>query len=205
MITHSHESPSHSPAPLPRSTEMMRPDDTALLVIDVQERFLSIVPGIERVMWNCRRLLDAAAVLGVRAAATEQYPEKLGSTASVLAERLASPALAKLAFSCGECGGIFTPWQAEGIERVLLCGIETHVCVGQTALDLLAAGFRVYVAVDAVAARSKLDHDTALRRLESSGAVLTTTEAVMFEWCVRAGTPAFRQISALAKEQPPAA
>jgi nicotinamidase-related amidase len=192
-----------SPASLPRSPEMMRPDDTALLVVDVQERFLTVVPGIERVMFNCRRLLDAAAVLGVRAAATEQYPEKLGATAPVLAERLGSPALAKLAFSCGECGEIFAPWQAEGIERVLLCGIETHVCVGQTALDLLAAGFRVYVAVDAVAARTSLDHDTALRRMESSGAVLTTTEAAMFEWCVRAGTPEFRQISALAKELPP--
>jgi isochorismate hydrolase len=87
---------------------------------------------------------------------------------------------------------------------VLLCGIETHVCVGQTALDLLAAGFRVYIAVDAVAARSTLDHETALRRMESSGAVLTTTEAALFEWCIRAGTPEFRQISALAKELPPA-
>lgn len=202
MATPANESP--SPAPLPRSPEMMRPDDTALLVVDVQERFLTVVPGIERVMWNCRRLLDAAAVLGVRAAATEQYPEKLGPTAPVLAQRLATPALAKLAFSCGECGGIFTPWQAEGIERVLICGIETHVCVGQTALDLLAAGFRVYIAVDAVAARSTLDHETALRRMESSGAVLTTTEAALFEWCIRAGTPEFRQISALAKEQPPA-
>jgi nicotinamidase-related amidase len=183
----------------------MRADDTALLVVDVQERFLATIPTIERVIWNCRRLLDGAAILGVRAAATEQYPDKLGPTAPILAERLATAVASKLTFSCGDCGGIFGPWRDAGIERVLLCGIETHVCVAQTALDLLAAGYRVYVAVDAVGSRNAVDYETALRRMESCGAVLTTTEAALFEWCERAGTPEFRQISALAKESPPVA
>ena len=86
---------------------------------------------------------------------------------------------------------------------MLVCGIETHVCIQQTALDLAAAGFGVYVAVDAVGTRHAVDQETALRRMESAGIVLTTTEAAMFEWCSQAGTPEFKQISALAKESPP--
>ena len=101
------------------------------------------------------------------------------------------------------CGEIFERWRADGRYRVLVCGIETHVCVMQTALDLAAAGFEVYVAVDAVGARHAVDHETALRRMESAGVVLTTTEAAMFEWCRIAGTPEFKKISALAKEKPP--
>jgi nicotinamidase-related amidase len=88
---------------------------------------------------------------------------------------------------------------------VLLAGIETHVCIQQTALDLLAAGYQVYLAADAVAARHAIDHEIALRRMESSGVVLTTTEAAIFEWCEQAGTPEFRRISQLAKEAPPTA
>jgi hypothetical protein len=155
------------------------------------------------VVWNCRRLLDGANVLSVRTAVTEQYPEKLGATEPSLAERIAAPAHAKLAFSAGECGELFALWRAEQVERVLLCGIETHVCVAQTALDLLAAGYQVYVAADATGSRWRHDHEIALRRMESSGAVITSTEAALFEWCERAGTPEFKQISALAKEPRP--
>jgi nicotinamidase-related amidase len=190
------------PRALPRSPELMNREDTALLVVDVQEKFLSVIPGTPRLRWNIRRLLDAAAVLGVPAAATEQYPEKLGPTAPELLERLGS-APGKLAFSACECGEIFERWRADGRARVLVCGIETHVCVQQTALDLAAAGFEPYLAVDAVAARHTVDHETALRRMESAGVVLTTSEAAMFEWCRAAGTPEFKQLSALVKESPP--
>ena len=96
------------------------------------------------------------------------------------------------------------PLVDKGIFKIVLAGIETHVCVLQTALDLLADGFRVYLTVDALGARGRLDHETALRRLESSGAVLTTTETVLFEWCEQAGTDEFRQISSLVKQSPPA-
>ncbi|MEQ8837306.1 MAG: isochorismatase family protein, partial [Lacipirellulaceae bacterium] len=117
--------------------------------------------------------------------------------------KTAEPALEKIQFSCGERGEVFSGWLEEGLHRVLLAGIETHVCVQQTALDLLAAGFQVFVAVDAVGSRYKVDHGIALRRMEASGVLLTTTEATLFEWCERAGTPEFKAISALAKEKPP--
>jgi nicotinamidase-related amidase len=187
---------------LPRSPELMSRDDTALLVVDVQEKLIGLVRDNATIVWNIRRLLDAARVLGISVAATEQNPDKLGLTTLTLAKLLKPPA-AKMAFSCGECGKIFSDWRTEGIYRVLLCGIETHVCIAQTAFDLTAAGFQVFVAADAVGARNAIDHEVALRRLETAGIVLTTTEAVIFEWCRTAAAPEFRQIMALAKETPP--
>lgn len=188
--------------PLPRSPELMNRDDAALLVVDMQAKLLPLIAGSSRVVWNVRRLIDGAKILGVPVAATEQYPQGLGPTTPELAERL-GPIPAKLAFSCCECGELFARWRDEGRWKVLVCGIETHVCVGQTVHDLLAEGFRVYVAADAVAARGAIDHEIALRRMDSAGATLTTTEAALFEWCAAAGTPEFKQISQLVREQPP--
>jgi len=190
------------PTDLPRSPELMNPNETGLLVVDAQEKLLAVIPRRAEVLWNTRRLLDAAATLGVATAATEQYPEKLGSTASALRERLATIP-DKLAFSACACGSIFESWRAEGRFRVLVTGVETHVCVMQTAFDLAADGWLVYVAVDAVATRHEVDHQAALRRMESARIVLTTTETTMFEWCRVAGSSEFKTISALAKESSP--
>jgi nicotinamidase-related amidase len=181
----------------------MNRDDSALLVVDMQARLLPLIAGHARLVWNVRRLIDGAKILGVSVAATEQYPQGLGPTEPQLAQRLA-PIPAKLAFSCGECGEVFAALRDKGIWKILVCGIETHVCVGQTVHDLLGEGFRVYVAADAVGARGQVDHDIALRRMDSSGATLTTTEAALFEWCGRAGSPEFKQISQLVRESPPA-
>lgn len=186
--------------PVPRSPELMRPADTALLVIDMQERLMAVEPEGPRIAWNARRLVDAARILGVRAFATEQNPEKLGPTIAQLAERITEPIPGKMTFSCRSCSAIFDDLKECGIHRVLVCGIETHVCVQQSVLDLLAAGYQVLVAADTVGARHKIDHKYALRRMEASGAVLTTTEAALFELCGVAGTDKFKQISALAKE-----
>ena len=106
-------------------------------------------------------------------------------------------------FSCRELAELFADLRQRNIEKLLVCGLETHVCIQQTVLDLLADGWRVYVAVDAVGSRHDLDHQTALRRMESSGAVLTTTEAALFEWCQAAGTPEFKQISRIVREPEP--
>jgi len=188
---------------IPRSPELMNRDDTALLIVDVQAKLLPLIAGSGRLVWNIRRLIDGAKILGLPAAATEQYPQGLGPTTTELAGKLgAIPG--KLAFSCGECGELFADWRKRSIWKILVCGIETHVCVGQTVHDLLGEGFRVYVAADAVAARGAIDHEIALRRMDSAGATLTTTEAALFEWCERAGSPEFKRISALVREAPPA-
>ena len=186
---------------LPRSPELMSRSDTALLVVDVQEKLIPLVSQHERIVWNIGRLLDGAKVLGVRAVATEQYPRGLGHTVKKLADRLGHVP-EKLTFSCGGCSEVFEDLRDAGIFKILVVGIEAHVCIQQTVLDLLADGYRVYLAVDAIGSRHEIDYETALRRMDSAGATLTTTEAALFEWCDAAGTPEFKQISAIVREGP---
>jgi nicotinamidase-related amidase len=185
-----------------RSPELMSADDTVLAVIDVQQKLISLIPDHERIVWNIRRLLDGAKHLGVAVLATEQYPQGLGGTVAELASRLPG-VIDKTAFS--SCGSQqFCQRLAEiNVPKVLLAGIEAHVCVQQTALDLVANGYRVYVAADAIGSRFAVDHGTALRRMELGGVTLTTTESALFEWCRQSGTPQFKQISSLVRETPP--
>jgi len=187
---------------LPRSPELMSRHDTALLVVDVQGKLITLIPEYRRIVWNIRRLIDGATIFGLPVAGTEQYPQGLGPTVPELASLLGDIP-AKTAFSCGECGNLIRTWESRGVRKILLAGIEAHVCVSQTAHDLMAAGFRVYLAADAVGSRFENDYTTGLRRLESAGATITTTEAALFEWCERSGTPEFKQVSALVREQPP--
>lgn len=187
---------------IPRSPELMSRHDTALLVVDVQEKLISLIPNHTQLVWNIRRLLDAASALGVDHAGTEQYPQGLGPTTQVLAERLGELP-AKLTFSCRECVDLISGFRDNGIDKILVVGIEAHVCIQQTVFDLLSEGFRVYVAVDAVGSRYDVDYQVALRRMDSAGANLTTTEAAMFEWCDAAGTAEFKQISKLVREASP--
>ena len=187
---------------LPRSPELMSRQDTALLVVDVQTKLLRVMTRTDRLLWNIRRLIDAARVLGVPVEATEQYPQGLGPTTETLLPLLDS-VQDKQMFSCRECGGIFQQWRDRGIFKILVVGIEAHVCVQQTVLDLLAHGFQVFVACDAVESRFPPDRDIALRRMETQGAILTTTEAALFEWCETAAAPEFKAISALVREPAP--
>ena len=182
---------------------MMSPGDTALLVVDVQAGLVPAIAGHQQVVWNVRRLIDGAKIVGVPVVATEQYPKGLGSTVPELAKRLGEIP-SKLTFSCGGCPELFKDLEDRGIYRLLVCGIEAHVCVQQTVLDLLAGAWRVYVAVDAVGSRHEVDYRTALGRMDSAGATLTTTEAALFEWCQTAGTPQFKAISRLVQEEGPA-
>jgi nicotinamidase-related amidase len=180
----------------------MSRDDSALLVVDVQGKLITMIPGHQRIIWNIRRLIDGANALDISVAGTEQYPQGLGPTTPELAERLGQIP-AKMTFSCGGCPEIFRGFRDRGIHKILVVGIEGHVCVQQTVLDLLDDGFQVYLAVDAIGSRFDIDHQTALRRMDSAGATLTTTESALFEWCDVAGTPEFKQISALVREKPP--
>jgi len=179
-----------------RSPELMSRTDSGLLVIDVQTKLMDKMADRTRVVANIARLVEGATILGIFVQATEQYPKGIGPTVPELIGRLpVRPE--KLTFSCCGLPEVAEQFQSRGISKILLAGIETHVCVQQTALDLLAQGFRVYVAADAVASRRDLDRDLGLRRMERTGAVLTTTEAALFEWTERAGTPEFKQISKL--------
>ncbi|MEM7456729.1 MAG: hydrolase [Planctomycetota bacterium] len=190
-----------------RSPLLMSRGNSALLVIDLQERLLPHIDGAETIQWNTGRLIDGAGILGVPVHATEQYPKGLGLTVDSIRSKIAGdggPLPEKTMFSCRECTAMIDQLAGLGIRNLVLCGIETHVCVGQTALDFMATGFDVFICVDAVGSRSQLDHNTALRRLENSGAVPVTTESVLFEWCEAAGSPEFKQISKLVQQTAPA-
>ncbi|MDP7275588.1 MAG: hydrolase [Planctomycetaceae bacterium] len=188
---------SESQAGPPRSFELLSRTASRLVVVDVQDKLLAHIPVSETLVENCRRLIRGATILGVPVSATEQYPGGLGPTTAVLAELLGEIP-EKLRFSCVES----LDWAENSPEtrqpgQVVLCGIESHICVMQTALDLLSRGFRVYIPADAVASRHKSDWQIALRRLSDAGAVVLTTESVLFEWCEVAGTDEFREISRL--------
>jgi nicotinamidase-related amidase len=185
-----------------RSPELMSRDDTGLLVVDVQEKLISLVPGHKRIVWNIRRLLDGAALFKMPMLATEQYPKGLGGMTPELSSRLPRPA-AKTAFSCAACDAIAEELEKSTVAKWLVVGIEAHVCVQQTVFDLMANGFRVYLAVDAVGSRFEVDSRTAIARMDAAGAMITTTEAALFEWCRESSLPEFKQISALVKEQAP--
>lgn len=185
-----------------RSPELMSASDTGLLVVDVQQKLISLIDGHPRIVWNIRRLIDGAKLLGLPVLASEQYPQGLGPTVPELASRVTGTC-DKTAFSCGGAGELTKQLRSHERRKWLVCGIEAHVCIQQTAIDLLGEGFRIYVAIDAIGSRYRVDYETALRRLESSGAMLTTVEAALFEWCEDAKSPQFKQISQLVREASP--
>jgi nicotinamidase-related amidase len=174
----------------------MSSGDTALLVIDLQEKLLPLIPDSATLLANTTFLLEVARLLEMPIQATEQYPKGLGPTVPQLLPLLPKR-LEKTGFSCCSLPEIAREFHLGARIRVLVAGIEAHVCVMQTVLDLLAIDFRVYVPVDAVASRSKLDKDVALARLENAGAILTSTEACAFEWIGGSHHPRFKEISKL--------
>ncbi len=199
MSQSSYQSESANPV---RSSALLSASTSVLVVVDVQEKLIPLIPHHRRLVWNIGRLLQAAQVFQVPVLGTEQYPRGLGPTVPELRHAL-GPVPEKLTFSCLGCPEFASQLDPQTRWQVVLVGIETHVCVQQTALDLMEKGLDVFVVADAVGARAELDHQIALRRMESAGATLTTTESVMFEWCQRAGTEQFKSISQLVRQSPP--
>jgi nicotinamidase-related amidase len=174
--------------------------DTGLLVIDVQEKLVPKLFDPAPLVHNIAFLLDAARLLSMPVECTEQYPRGLGATVPELAAKLPQRP-DKVAFSCCAVPSVVQTFHREARPKIVLCGIETHVCVLHTALDLLALDFRVFIAVDAVGSRSRIDHEVALSRLERAGAILTTSEMCVFEWIGGAGHPQFKAISRLIQDR----
>jgi nicotinamidase-related amidase len=165
--------------------------NSALLVVDVQDRLLAVMPDAAGLVRDVGFLLDVANLLKVPTLATEQYPQGLGPTNAELVRRLPAERPAKTAFSCCGAPGLLTE----------LRRMEAHVCVLQTTLDLLADGLSVFLPVDAIQSRFPIDQVTATRRLERAGAVLTTAEATAFEWLGGSDHPQFKAVSRLVQDR----
>jgi nicotinamidase-related amidase len=178
----------------------MSAGDTGLLVIDVQEKLMAKIPSAAALVRNVAFLIESARLLEVPVQATEQYPKGLGPTVPELA-RMLPQRPEKTAFSCCAVAGLVDSFRRAARPKIVLAGIEAHVCVQQTALDLLGQDFRVYIPVDAVDSRCALDRDYALRRLEKAGAIITTAETCVFEWLGGSGHPRFKEVSKLIQER----
>lgn len=171
-----------------------------LVVVDIQERLLPAMFEPQRVLQNSLRLTKGAAVLGLPVFATEQYRKGLGPTVTETGSAIAGFApMEKLAFSACGAPGFIPALKAKNVSDALLCGIETHVCVSQTCLDLLDDGFRVFVVADAVSSRTPENHRLGLERMRCAGAAIVSTEMALLELLGAAGTDEFKQILALIK------
>jgi nicotinamidase-related amidase len=170
---------------------MLDRDRAALVVVDVQEGFRPYAV-FEGVAESCAKLLAGARILDVPALVSEQYPKGLGHSAPELGLQ-DEPRIEKTVFSAARADG----FDLQGREQAIVCGIEAHVCVSQTVLDLLERGVEVHVPADAVGSRHELDYERGLERLERAGAVVSTVEAALFELLERAGTPEFKSVQEL--------
>lgn len=174
---------------------LMNARDCALLVVDMQDRLLSNVHDWQRVLDNVCWLVKVAQKLHVPVMASEQYPKGLGATHGDVAALLSGEAIVeKLHFSC-VAARCLAPLAAHSRRQIVVCGIESHVCVLQTALDLKRDGKEVFVVEDAVGSRSPTDKALAMERMRAHGIDIVSREMAAFEWMHEAGTPVFREIS----------
>lgn len=173
----------------------------SLVVVDIQEGFRKAVPEFDQVARAAAALVRGAEAMDVPVVITEQYPKGLGETAPEVAERLPDGVapLQKTVFSAVEAEG----FDLAGRDQAIICGIETHVCVNQTALDLLASGAEVHVVEDAVASRFPDSKRIGLAKMERAGAVLSSVEMALFELLGRAGTDEFKAVQKLILEYAP--
>jgi nicotinamidase-related amidase len=169
-----------------------------LVVVDVQEKLLRVMQDPQRVVKNCGILIQIAKALDIPILWCQQYPKALGLTAAPLAELLQGHSLTdKLSFSCCGAPDFARQFEVLDIEAAVLCGIESHVCVFQTAMDILHQGRKVHVIADAVSSRTEENKQVGLSRMASSGAIISSTEMFLFELLRTAEHPKFKELAAL--------
>lgn len=179
---------------------LLKEDNSFLVVIDIQQRLLSVMSehAGEAMVHQTTILAQAANKLDVPVIVTEQYPKGLGRTVEVLQSQISTAdQIEKTCFSCAEVDEFMSSLRASQRRQVILTGMEAHICVLQTALALLAQGFEVFVVEDAICSRTQQNQDNALQRLRQAGVIITNTESVLFEWLSDAKHPEFRTLSKL--------
>lgn len=212
-----------------RGVGKLRPESSALFLCDIQENFRSVISHMDSLLARSALITKGARALGVKAVITEQYPKGLGHTCSELNDALTTPliddgptgTIAKGGEAAGDnntatvfektrfsmvTDDVSAHLKSESMSHVkdiVIVGLETHICVTQTTLDLLEMGYNVHLAADAVSSRFPVDRKIGLERLAAAGAWVTTTESVLFQWCGDAKHPNFKFISKLVRPQLP--
>lgn len=183
-----------------RSERLLSQENAVLVVVDLQDVFLKPIKVREQIIENVLLLIRVAQHLNLPVLATTQNAEKLGALTPEIANAISeAPIIDKLCFSCLASEPFAQQVQATNRTQVIVVGVEAHICVMQTALDLLKAGYSVHVPYDAVASRLKRDWKYALQRLAHGGAVVSSVESVIYECLYEAGTDSFRKILPLLK------
>jgi nicotinamidase-related amidase len=184
----------------------VRAADCCLVLIDLQERLMPVIRQGETVLAACQFLQQAAGIFSVPTLLTEQYPKGLGPVVPGLLESATEiPRVAKLRFSAAveilQHVQRLNETRAEPIRQICLAGIETHVCVLQTALELLGSGLQVFTAADATGSRFEGDRQLGLQRMSAAGVQIAAAESLAFEWCGTAEHPRFRELSQLVRHR----
>lgn len=183
-----------------RFKKLLMLDSTALLIIDIQEKILPVIKNHENVVENTLKLIKGFKIMNLPIYYTEQYPKGLGPTTAIIKNELNdNNYFDKLSFSCYGAGDLFIKIKEKKHSQIVVTGVETHVCVQQTVLDLLENNFQVNVVADAVSSRRDTDYRFALDRMRDQGAETTTTESILFELLKVCGTPQFKEISKIVK------
>ena len=184
---------------MPFHTGLVHGASLVLVIVDVQERLAAAMTPRDDVLSAIIRLVRVAALIGAPIVVTRQYPEGLGPTEPSVAELISGDPITKLSFSC--CGEpkFMDALNRIGRKQVVLAGIETHVCVYQTAANLIAGGFEVQVVADAVGSRTSMNRETGLNRMAGAGASITSIETVLFELLGVAKGEKFKEILKIVK------
>jgi nicotinamidase-related amidase len=189
-----HEIPSgHHPAVLSK-------ENTALIVVDVQEKLLPFVIDKEKVVDNIKMMIKFAHIMNIPVILTEHYPKGLGITVPEINELLTEyKPKEKFIFSCFGSTGFTKKLKELGVKRIMICGIESHICVEQTTLDAMDSGYEVHVIADAVSSRTQRNRDIGIEKMRQFGAVISSTEMAMYEIMERADTKEFKEVLKLVK------
>ncbi len=179
----------------------LKKEDCVAICLDVQQRLFPIIDGNEKLENNMLKLAKGLKVLAVPTIVTEQYPKGIGATIPSLQEVLGDEykVIEKLSFSCWGEEKFIKAVEDSGKKTILIYGIESHVCVLQTVVDMIAEGFNVVVAADCVSSRDPYNKKIALKRMREEGAYMTTAESILFEFLERSGTEEFKAISKIVK------
>ena len=181
------------------NNKMILEDETLLLLIDMQEKLVRNINNSRQLIFNIKKLLDTCNLLNVRIAITEQNPLKLGETLESLLENKKYPKFKKMEFSCSKNKNFIDYLNENNFKNIIICGIESHICILQTSIDLLEKGLKILIPRDAIGSRNEIDNDTAFLRLILSGAVPSTTESLICELCKTASRKEFREVSKILK------
>ena len=183
-----------------RHDHILRRGESMLLVVDFQEKLLAAFKEPGKIVQSCAKLIKFSKIMGLPIVWTEQYPKGLGATVDEIKAELSDlEPVEKLTFSCFGEPRFAESLSSHEAKQIMVCGIETHICVEQTVLDAIACGYQAHVITDACASRNKTDHKAGLRKMENAGAVSTCVEAAMYEILERSDAAEFRDVLQLVK------